>query len=111
MPTDGDSACSVYAFDKWDAHDPRGKQPRVPTDTGPGGVGDAFQHMRGCQHFLPFLSSKVTARSSKPWEGQGRLNEMTFGTAFWDSGSSRSEKRMMTGTIVRELRAPLDRPD
>lgn len=70
---------AVYAFDDWSigAH-----EPVLEADDEAVSIGDIFAHMRGCTDILPsHLVGEITDRLSKPWEGEGPLNEMTFGTA------------------------------
>jgi hypothetical protein len=45
-------------------------------------ISDAFEAMRGCTDIMPHnLLGDITERLTKPWEGEGPLDTMTFSTA------------------------------
>ncbi|MCB5202912.1 hypothetical protein LH464_10565 [Neorhizobium sp. T786] len=70
---------ALFAFDDWSIGE---NEPVVESADGVVSIGEIFVHMRGCTDILPsHLVGEITDRLSKPWEGDGPLNEMTFGTA------------------------------
>jgi hypothetical protein len=70
---------ALFAFDDWSVGT---DEPVVPQADDTLLIGNVFAHMRHCTDILPSnLVSEITNHLSKPWEGEGPFNEMTFGTA------------------------------
>ncbi len=70
---------ALYAFEEWDA------ELTVPIVTFEGRVvpiSQVFDAMRQCDDIVPMnIVGAVTERLTKPWEGEGPLDQMTFSTA------------------------------
>ncbi|MDM9628710.1 hypothetical protein QTL95_22710 [Rhizobium sp. S152] len=70
---------ALYAFEEWDA------ELTVPIVTFEGRVvpiSQVFDAMRLCDDIVPMnIVGAVTERLTKPWEGEGPLDQMTFSTA------------------------------
>jgi hypothetical protein len=70
---------AVFAFDDWAIGS---DEPSLSSADTTVSIGEVFVHMRPCTDILPsHLVAEITGHLSKPWEGDGPLNEMTFGTA------------------------------
>lgn len=84
-------------FEDWDASSP---EPNVLFDRRAVSISDAFNALKGCTDIVPAnLVADITARLSRPWEGEGPFDEMTFSSAA----------RMMS-VLVRKKRLEQQRP-
>jgi len=70
---------SLYAFEEWDTEV---TEPLVTFDGQVIPISLVFESMRECTDIVPHnIVGSVTERLTKPWEGEGPLDEMTFSTA------------------------------
>ncbi|WFU08071.1 hypothetical protein QA646_12190 [Rhizobium sp. CB3090] len=70
---------ALYAFEEWDAEV---TEPIVMFEGKVVPVSVVFEAMRECTDIVPNnIVSAVTERLTKPWEGEGPLDTMTFSTA------------------------------
>ena len=70
---------AVHAFEEWGADS---SEPLVTFEGRIFPISAAFEAMRGCTDIMPSnLLGAVTERLTKPWEGEGPLDTMTFSTA------------------------------
>ncbi|HEY0124804.1 MAG TPA: hypothetical protein VGC14_24175 [Rhizobium sp.] len=70
---------ALYAFEEWDTEV---TEPIVTFDGRILPVSAVFEAMRECTDIVPNnIVSAVTERLTKPWEGEGPLDTMTFSTA------------------------------
>ncbi|MBB4566340.1 hypothetical protein [Rhizobium leucaenae] len=70
---------ALYAFEEWDTEV---TEPIVMFEGKVVPVSTVFEAMRECTDIVPNnIVSAVTERLTKPWEGEGPLDTMTFSTA------------------------------
>ncbi|AVA22716.1 BRA0787 family protein [Rhizobium sp. LEGMi198b] len=70
---------ALYAFEEWDTEV---TEPIVMFEGKVVPVSVVFEAMRECTDIVPNnIVSAVTERLTKPWEGEGPLDTMTFSTA------------------------------
>jgi hypothetical protein len=70
---------AIDAFEEWDAEV---TEPIVMFDGRIVPISAVFEALRGCTDIMPAnLLGAVTERLTKPWEGEGPLDTMTFSTA------------------------------
>lgn len=70
---------ALYAFEEWDSEL---TEPVVTFDGRVIPISLVFQSMRECTDIVPrIIVESVTERLTKPWEGEGPLDQMTFSTA------------------------------
>ncbi|MEB2847397.1 hypothetical protein GAO09_24730 [Rhizobiales bacterium RZME27] len=70
---------SLNAFEDWQVGDP---EPVLELGAESIPISDIFAALRGCSDIMPAnMVGGVTERLTKPWEGEGPLDEMTFSTA------------------------------
>ena len=70
---------AIDAFEEWGADS---AEPLVTFEGRIFPISTAFEAMRGCTDIMPSnLLGAVTERLTKPWEGEGPLDMMTFSTA------------------------------
>jgi hypothetical protein len=70
---------SLDAFEDWQAGEP---EPTVFIGSGQIPISNVFGALRQCTDVVPAnVMGGVTERLSKPWQGEGPLDEMTFSTA------------------------------
>jgi hypothetical protein len=66
-------------FEDWDGFAP---EPSVMFGRNAVPISDAFDALKGCTDIVPAnLVADIAAKLTKPWEGEGPLDEMTFSTA------------------------------
>src|ERR1700754_4637398 len=70
---------ALYAFEEWDAEL---TEPIVTFEGKILPISTVFDSMRECTDIVPnTIDGAVTERLTKPWEGEGPLDQMTFSTA------------------------------
>jgi hypothetical protein len=70
---------ALYAFEEWDSEL---TEPIVTYEGRVIPISFVFEAMRECTDIVPnSIVSGVTERLTKPWEGEGPLDSMTFSTA------------------------------
>lgn len=70
---------AIYAFEEWNAEM---AEPFVTFEGKILPISVVFEAMRGCTDIVPAnVVGSVTERLTKPWQGEGPLDEMTFQTA------------------------------
>ncbi|MFS8044431.1 hypothetical protein [Rhizobium sp. BR 314] len=70
---------ALYAFEEWDSEV---TEPIVTFEGRIVPISVVFEAMRECTDIVPNnIVSAVTERLTKPWEGEGPLDTMTFSTA------------------------------
>ncbi|MBB4008055.1 BRA0787 family protein [Allorhizobium taibaishanense] len=70
---------ALYAFEEWDTEV---TEPIVTFEGRIYPISVVFEAMRECTDIVPnSIVSAVTERLTKPWEGEGPLDSMTFSTA------------------------------
>lgn len=70
---------ALYAFEEWDAEL---TEPIVMFEGRVLPISAVFESMRECTDIVPnTIVGAVTERLTKPWEGEGPLDQMTFSTA------------------------------
>lgn len=70
---------AVDAFEEWDTEV---TEPIVTFDGRILPISTVFEAMRGCSDIMPAnLLGAITERLTKPWEGEGPIDQMTFSTA------------------------------
>ncbi len=70
---------SLNEFEDWQVGDP---EPVLEIGPEIVPISDVFGALRGCTDIVPAnVVGGVTERLTKPWEGEGPLDEMTFSTA------------------------------
>jgi len=70
---------ALYAFEEWDSEV---TEPIVTFEGRIHPISVVFEAMRECTDIVPNnIVSAVTERLTKPWEGEGPLDTMTFSTA------------------------------
>ena len=70
---------ALYAFEEWDSEV---TEPIVTFEERIDPISVVFEAMRECTDIVPNnIVSAVTERLTKPWEGEGPLDTMTFSTA------------------------------
>lgn len=70
---------ALEQFENWDTFSP---EPSVVFGRDDISISDTFDALRGCSDIVPAnLVGDITARLTKPWDGEGPLDEMTFSTA------------------------------
>ncbi|MCA1440891.1 hypothetical protein I6F07_11875 [Ensifer sp. IC4062] len=83
---------ALEAYDDWDEGMP---EPTVPYEGKVLPISKVFDWMKPCTDIMPAnMLGIVTDRLSKPWSGDGPLDEMTFSTAA----------RVMSVLVRRRLR-------
>jgi hypothetical protein len=81
---------ALYAFEEWNSEL---TEPIVIFDGRILPIGKVFEAMRHCNDIVPVnMTGAITAYLTKPWQGDGPLDQMTFSTAA----------RIM-GVLVRKL--------
>jgi hypothetical protein len=70
---------ALYAFEEWDTEL---TEPIVTFEGKVLPISMVFEAMRECNDIVPRnIVGAVTERLTKPWEGEGPLDQMTFSTA------------------------------
>ena len=70
---------AIYEFEDWQAHAP---EPLIEFGQRTVSISEIFDALKGCTDIVPAnLVRDVADRLTKPWEGGGPLDEMTFSTA------------------------------
>jgi hypothetical protein len=70
---------ALYAFEEWDSEV---TEPLVTFEGKIFPISAVFESMRDCTDIVPnTIVGAVTERLTKPWEGEGPLDQMTFSTA------------------------------
>ena len=70
---------ALYAFEEWDTGL---TEPLVTVEGRITPISLVFEAMRECDDIVPkSISMAVTERLTKPWEGEGPLDQMSFSTA------------------------------
>lgn len=70
---------ALYAFEEWDAEL---TEPIVTYEGRVIPISFVFEAMRECTDIVPAnIVGAVTERLTKPWQGEGPLDQMTFSTA------------------------------
>ncbi|PKA43179.1 hypothetical protein CWR43_14105 [Rhizobium sullae] len=70
---------ALYAFEEWDTEL---TEPIVTFEGRVIPIGLVFEAMRECDDIVPMnIVGAVTERLTKPWEGEGPLDQMSFSTA------------------------------
>ncbi len=70
---------ALYAFEEWDTEL---TEPIVTFERKVLPISMVFEAMRECDDIVPMnIVGAVTERLTKPWEGEGPLDQMTFSTA------------------------------
>ncbi|MCF1450330.1 hypothetical protein FS815_26455 [Agrobacterium vitis] len=70
---------ALYAFEEWDTGL---TEPLVTFEGRITPISLVFEAMRECDDIVPLnISTAITERLTKPWEGEGPLNQMSFSTA------------------------------
>jgi len=70
---------ALYAFEEWDTGL---TEPLVTFEGRITPISLVFEAMRECNDIVPMnLSTAITQRLTKPWEGEGPLDQMSFSTA------------------------------
>ncbi|MET3855322.1 MULTISPECIES: hypothetical protein [unclassified Rhizobium] len=70
---------ALYAFEEWDTEL---TEPIVTFEGKVLPISMVFEAMRECDDIVPMnIVGAVTERLTKPWEGEGPLDQMTFSTA------------------------------
>ncbi|KAA0700837.1 hypothetical protein DTW90_04220 [Neorhizobium sp. P12A] len=70
---------ALYAFEEWDTEL---TEPIVTFEGKILPISAVFESMRDCTDIVPnVIVGAVTERLTKPWEGEGPLDQMTFSTA------------------------------
>jgi len=70
---------ALYAFEEWDSEL---TEPIVTFEGKVLPISMVFEAMRECDDIVPMnIVGAVTERLTKPWEGEGPLDQMTFSTA------------------------------
>ncbi|MGF9564888.1 hypothetical protein [Neorhizobium sp. JUb45] len=70
---------SLEAFEDWQIGDP---EPALSVGLETIPISEIFGALRGCTDVVPAnVVGGVTEQLSKPWQGEGPLDEMTFSTA------------------------------
>lgn len=70
---------ALYAFEEWDTEL---TEPIVTFEGKVLPISMVFEAMRECDDIVPMNTvGAVTERLTKPWEGEGPLDQMTFSTA------------------------------
>ncbi|OWO96158.1 hypothetical protein B5E41_05760 [Rhizobium esperanzae] len=70
---------ALYAFEEWDSEL---TEPIVTHEGRVIPISFVFEAMRECTDIVPMnIVGAVTERLTKPWEGEGPLDQMTFSTA------------------------------
>jgi hypothetical protein len=70
---------ALYAFEEWDTEL---TEPLVTFEGRVVPIGLVFEAMRECSDIVPMnIVGAVTERLTKPWEGEGPLDQMSFSTA------------------------------
>ncbi len=88
---------SLDAFEDWQVGDP---EPALAlgSDTLP--ISEIFSALRGCTDIVPAnVVGGVTEQLTKPWEGEGPLDEMTFSTAARVMGVLVRKRQLSDGRI------------
>lgn len=84
---------AVLEFEEWQPHE---QEPAVNFEGSPVPISEVFSAMRQCTDIVPVaLVGSIIARLTKPWNGHGPLNEMSFSTAARVMGLL-SRKRLRT---------------
>ncbi|WP_341487490.1 hypothetical protein [Pararhizobium sp. A13] len=70
---------ALYAFEEWDTEL---TEPIVTFEGRVNPISLVFEAMRECNDIVPMnIVSAITERLTKPWEGEGPLDQMSFSTA------------------------------
>ncbi|ACM39933.1 MULTISPECIES: hypothetical protein [Rhizobium/Agrobacterium group] len=70
---------ALYAFEEWDTGL---TEPLVTFEGRITPISLVFEAMRECNDIVPMnISIAITQRLTKPWEGEGPLDQMSFSTA------------------------------
>ncbi|MEK1933167.1 MAG: hypothetical protein AAAC47_26005 [Pararhizobium sp.] len=70
---------ALYAFEEWDTEL---TEPIVTFEGRVIPISLVFEAMRECSDIVPMnIVSAITERLTKPWEGEGPLDQMSFSTA------------------------------
>ncbi len=70
---------ALYAFEEWDTEL---TEPIVTFEGRVVPISQVFEAMRHCDDIVPMnIVGAVTERLTKPWEGEGPLDQMSFSTA------------------------------
>jgi hypothetical protein len=70
---------ALYAFEEWDTGL---TEPLVTVEGRITPISLVFEAMRECDDIVPMnMSTAITERLTKPWKGEGPLDQMSFSTA------------------------------
>ncbi|MDM9620897.1 hypothetical protein A6U87_13710 [Rhizobium sp. AC44/96] len=100
---------ALYAFEEWDTEL---TEPIVTFDGRVVPISRVFEAMRECDDIVPMnIVGAVTERLTKPWEGEGPLDQMSFSTAARVMAVLVRKRLHATGTpdIVAVAGAPAER--
>jgi hypothetical protein len=100
---------ALYAFEEWDSEL---TEPIVTFEGRVVPISNVFEAMRQCDDIVPMnIVGAVTERLTKPWEGEGPLDQMTFSTAARVMGVLVRKRLHTTGTpdIVAVAAVPAER--
>jgi hypothetical protein len=87
---------ALYAFEEWDMEL---TEPLVTFEGRVIPISLVFEAMRQCDDIVPMsLVGAVTERLTKPWEGEGPLDQMTFSTAARVMGVLVRKRLLANGT-------------
>ncbi|KQV82806.1 hypothetical protein [Rhizobium sp. Root1220] len=87
---------ALYAFEEWDAEL---TEPLVTFEARVVPISQVFEAMRQCDDIVPMnIVGAVTERLTKPWEGEGPLDRMSFSTAARVMGVLVRKRLLANGT-------------
>ena len=88
---------ALYAFEEWDAEL---TEPIVTFEGRVMPISFVFEAMRECTDIVPMnIVGAVTERLTKPWEGEGPLDQMTFSTAARVMGVLVRKRLLANGSV------------
>jgi len=87
---------ALYAFEEWDTEL---TEPIVTFEGRVVPISQVFEAMRLCDDIVPMnIVGAVTERLTKPWEGEGPLDQMSFSTAARVMGVLVRKRLLANGT-------------
>jgi len=101
---------ALYAFEEWDTEV---TEPIVTFEGRVVPISQVFEAMRLCDDIVPMnIVGAVTERLTKPWEGEGPLDQMSFSTAARVMGVLVRKRLLANGTadIVAVAEQTAERP-
>ncbi|CAN7380541.1 MAG: hypothetical protein AAAB20_31680 [Rhizobium sp.] len=97
---------ALYAFEEWDTEL---TEPIVTFEGRVVPISQVFEAMRQCDDIVPMnIVGAVTERLTKPWEGEGPLDQMSFSTAARVMGVLVRKRLLANG--MPEIVAVAERP-